>query len=117
MLVLWVDDILAIATSASGMNDIHFILEEKYQLHNMGDLADYLGLQVTRDHTHGLLFVNQVSYAKMILHKFHLSDCMPIISPALSIEILVTSTMIATPKQRLLYQAMIESLMWLTIWT
>lgn len=98
MLVLWVDDILAISPLVSGVNDVRGVLEQRYQLRDMGDLADCLGLQITRDQTHGLLFVNQTKYAKNILYKFHLLNYIPIILPTPSTKILLTSTMISTPK-------------------
>lgn len=44
MLVLWVDNILAIAPMVSGVESTRCILAEKYQLRDMGDLVDYLGL-------------------------------------------------------------------------
>lgn len=45
------------APTISGVNDIHSIFEKKYLLRDMGDLTDYLGLQITLDCTCGLLFV------------------------------------------------------------
>lgn len=114
--ILWVDDILAIAPTTSSVNGIRSILE-KYLLHDMGDLMEYLGLQITRDCTHGLLFINQVKYAEFVFKKFHPSDCLPASSPTLSTEVLLPSTMESTSEHRFLYQAMIGSLMWLTVWT
>lgn len=117
MIILWVDDILVIAPTISAVEATRCILEERYQLRDMGDLVDYVGLQIMRDWSLGLLFVNQSKYAEKILHKFHLTNCILASLPTPSTEKLLPYSMTATSKERFLYQAMIGSLMWLTIWT
>lgn len=47
MIILWVDDILMISSIILVVDAIRSILEEKYQLWDMGDLTDYLDLQIT----------------------------------------------------------------------
>lgn len=117
MIILWVDDILAIAPTLSGVEATKVILEQNYQLRDMGDLSDYLGLQITRDRSRGLLFVNQEKYMHKFFHKFYLTECLPASLSTPSTEALMPSFVIATFEEQFLYQAMIGSLMCLTIWT
>lgn len=117
LLVLWVDDIVTISSSLTGIDHIKGVLNSKYELREMGDLTEYLGLTIYRDRSNGFLYLAQNNYANKVLMKFHLENCLPLSAPSTGVDQLLPSTMESTHDQRQLYQALIGSLMYLAVWT
>ncbi|CAM6097308.1 unnamed protein product [Calypogeia fissa] len=106
LLLVWVDDIVAIAPTLSLIQNMKDLLESKYQLRDMGDLEEYLGISVVRDRSSRTLYLHQASYAERILHRFHLQDCIPVSSPSLGTDDFPLIYADATQEQRRRYQAM-----------
>ncbi|CAM6108199.1 unnamed protein product [Calypogeia fissa] len=83
----------------------------------MGDLTEYLGLTILRDRPNGLLYLAQGDYARRILTRFHMDNCVALTAPSTGSDTLLPSPTTATADQRHLYQAMVGSLMYLAVWT
>lgn len=82
ILVLWVDGIIAIASTTQAINRMQAILQSKYELREMGDLTEYLGLLIVRDRERGTLHISQRPYGEKLLTRFHMEDTVALPAPS-----------------------------------
>lgn len=117
LLVLWVDDIIIISETLQGIANIKRILSAEYEIHDLGELTDYLGLTISRARSTKTLYVTQHVYIQRILQRFHMESCRSVSAPAADSSVLIPSSNSATSDQRQLYQAMLGSIMYAAVWT
>jgi hypothetical protein len=73
ILVLYVDDLLIIGSSASSIALVKDILHDRFSMTNMGPLHFFLGLEISQD-DFGIK-LSQAKYVRDILDRFHMMDC------------------------------------------
>lgn len=117
LLVIWVDDIVGVASSPSHIKNLDTLLSSRYAIRDLGPLTEYLGLSIHRDRPSRSLYLTQPEYIQKIVHRYHLGSCLPVSSPSTGIDIFPSLRSTATPDQQHYYQAMLGSLMYLVIWT
>jgi hypothetical protein len=61
LLVLWVDDIAIISSTLEGVQRIKDIISAKFEIRDLGELCDYLGLNILRDRANSRLYLTQHS--------------------------------------------------------
>lgn len=93
------------------------LLQFKYELSDLGDLQEYLGISIIRFRTDRSLILSQSAYAKKILVEFHLADCLPSSSPSANSVPLPANPLSTSAEDWFLYQAQLGSLMYLSVWT
>jgi hypothetical protein len=117
ILVLWVDDIAIISSTQAGVQEIKNIISSQFDIRDLGELAEYLGLDITRDKANRRLYLTQHTYIKRILHRYHMEDVTPVPYPASTTEMFYPNTGMASKNQTELYQAMLGSAMYAAVWT
>jgi hypothetical protein len=73
ILVLYVDDILIIGSTASAIDVVKDIFHDRFSMENMGPLNLFLVLEISQD-VYGLK-LSQAKYAKDLLDRFHMKYC------------------------------------------
>lgn len=61
--MLWVDDIIPIVATLSELSYLKDLNASKYEIQDMGDLQDYLGISVIRNHLARSLILSQELYS------------------------------------------------------
>jgi hypothetical protein len=66
----WVDDIAIISPILAGIQRIKDLLSNQFKVCDLGELCDYLGLNITRDRPIHHLYLMQHSYIRRFLVNF-----------------------------------------------
>ena len=108
----YVDDIIFGATNKKLCKDFEEVMQKKFEMSAMGELAFFLGIQV--DQKADGLYIYQTKYVHDILAKFKMQDCSTICTPlCTNHELGPDQDGIAVDQH--LYRSMIGSLMYLTV--
>eukprot|EP00253_Pinus_taeda_P008156 PITA_08156 len=111
ILVLYVDDLLIIDSSASAIATVKRALHGRFLMTDMGPLHFFLGLEISQDATG--IKLSQDKYAWDLLERFCMGDCKPAPTPFLSGVHLEDGG--DTPLvDRTLYSHLVGSLLYLT---
>ena len=73
-LVLYVDDILLIGNDVETLSNVKKWLAEQFQMKDLGEASDILGIQIIRDRKNKLLALSQASYIDKVLARFSMQD-------------------------------------------
>ena len=75
ILLVWVDDIILVASSDELMNFVKSLLMERFRMKDLGQICFFLGIEFTpRD---GGLLMSQTMYLKSVLKRFGMDSCKP----------------------------------------
>ena len=75
IVAVYVDDFLMAAPDQLAMDNFKRQLDQKFQLKHLGGVANYLGMQITRDIGKRTLFVNQAGYIRQLLEQLGMTQC------------------------------------------
>ena len=81
IIACYVDDILIASPIRKEITQIKSKLDLRFRFKHMGDVKDYLGMQITRDITQRTLHINQKAYIKLLLDRMGMADCHPTKTP------------------------------------
>ena len=71
--LVYVDDIL-VAGTLENIKFVKSVLQEKFDVKDMGEAAFYLGMEITRDRPNKTLFLTQRRYIRDLLQKFEMTE-------------------------------------------
>lgn len=111
-LLLYVDDIILTASSASLLHHVISQLHNEFSTTDLGELHHFLGINVTRS-SRGL-FLSQHQYALEILERAHMSNCKPIATP-IDTRAKLSATDGAPVSDPSLYHSLAGALQYLTL--
>src|SRR5579859_4771644 len=74
IIAIWVVDILLFSASIDTINAVKKALAEEFSMKDVGELAYFLSIQVSRDRTNKTITIRQDGYVNMILKKFQMLD-------------------------------------------
>lgn len=57
------------------------VLQNQFNIKNLGSLRNCLGMRVTRDRKKGILCLDQTEYIKKLLRRFNMETCKPVSTP------------------------------------
>src|SRR5579859_4211322 len=77
----WVDDILLFSASIDTINTVKKVLAEKFSMKDVGELAYFLGIQVSCNRADKTITIRQDRYVNTILEKFQMLDVKPVSIP------------------------------------
>jgi len=118
IIAAYVDDLLFIARKRELIAQIKKELDKKFNIKHMGDLKDYLGMQIVRNEDKQTIQVNQTKYIKQLLNQLGMDLCSPAKSPMEQKHIAATPEgYIAPVKEKEAYQSLLGVLNWLSIMT
>jgi len=86
ILMVHVDDIIAMSPKIEEINRVYKLLDQQVQLKNMGEAKIYLGLEIKRDRQKGSISLHQSKYTKKILDKYR-PGIKPISNPEKAIPV------------------------------
>eukprot|EP00253_Pinus_taeda_P030993 PITA_30993 len=81
ILVLYVDDLQIIGSSASTIATVKRALYDRFLMMDMGPLHLFLGLEICQDATG--IKLSQAKYARDLCERFRMTDCKPSLTPFL----------------------------------
>lgn len=74
-IILYVDDILLFGSNISGIKWIKEKLSDYFKMKDLGDVKNFLGLEISRNLERGTIELSQQSYVDKILDTFGMKDC------------------------------------------
>lgn len=81
ILLVFVDDIIVVASSKELHEHVMRLLNTKFIAKDLGDLNYCLGVQFVRDTNKGTMHMNQKLYVETILHEYVMSDSKTVCTP------------------------------------
>ncbi|KIL57786.1 hypothetical protein M378DRAFT_87411, partial [Amanita muscaria Koide BX008] len=81
ILLIWVDDIIAVMNSNDEANRLELELANRFEIKSLGDPSLILGIQVSRDKQNHTVIIHQSTYISTLLSKFSLSNVNPVNTP------------------------------------
>lgn len=117
IVALFVDDFFLFNNDPTKSKKLKLILEERYDIKDLGEANFLLGMKLARDKETGEIKLTQKEYAIDVLKRYNMSDCKPVSTPlemksSKKSEAEERDTIEGTP-----YQNLIGSLMYLAICT
>jgi hypothetical protein len=77
VIAVYVDDIMMIGRHRPIIQDFKSQLSKRFDIKDMGEDTDYLGIEIVRDRTVGTLKIHQTKYCKALLKKYGMDECNP----------------------------------------
>ena len=81
LLIIYVDDMLISAPTKALIASVREALKQFFELKELGDVKQFLGINITRDRANRRVFLSQEPFAKKILQKFTLKILHPVQTP------------------------------------
>jgi hypothetical protein len=114
---IYVDDIFGVGTSNDMFEDLSNGLHEHFQMSDMGEIQQCLGMRVTRNVNTGDIILNNDIYMSNILKEFQMENCKVCETPAVTNYYLTVEDCpdIVDPELQNKYRSLIGSLMYAAI--
>ncbi len=81
IITAYVDDLLFIARNRDLITQIKKELDKRFNFKHIGDLKDYLGMNIVRNLDNCSIQVNQIKYINQLLKQLGMEKCSPVKSP------------------------------------
>ena len=81
ILALYVDDMLILSEDINEVLRTKDALSNTFEMVDLGEVSQVLGMRVRRDMTRGWLTIDQEHYAEEVLKRFNMEDCKPVPIP------------------------------------
>ena len=117
ILILYVDDLLLMGNDLSLINKIKKKLGKAYHMKDLGAAQSYLGIRITRDHTHRRIWIDQEAYINSALSWFHLMNAKDTQTPLPAGVHLTKSETPSSTNLRTEYQQLISTLLYAALGT
>jgi len=117
IIVLYVDDILIASVSTTEIVKTKHLLNQKYQMKDLGQVRQFLGLEI--GFGDGWVSLNQSRFIETVLQRFAMADCKGVTTPMESRARLTigkaTLPSPLSPAEQRRYQGIVGSLMYLAV--
>jgi hypothetical protein len=122
ILALYVDDMLILSESMNEVLRTKSALSTNFEMVDLGEVNQVLGMRVRRDLQNGWLSIDQEHYAEEVLKRFGMEDCKPLDNPLAENQKLVEGQGAFTEEEKksmasVPYRSAIGSLMYLMVST
>ncbi|CAH9127437.1 unnamed protein product, partial [Cuscuta epithymum] len=81
ILLLYVDDMLVAGSNMQEINELKKKLSEEFEMKDLGEARQILGMSIVRDKVEGTLKLSQQKYIQKVLEKFRMTDAKPRSTP------------------------------------
>ncbi|CAH9124278.1 unnamed protein product [Cuscuta epithymum] len=81
ILLLYVDDMLVAGANMQEINKLKKKLSEEFEMKDLGEARQILGMSIVRDKMEGTLKLSQQKYIQKVLEKFRMTDAKPRSTP------------------------------------
>jgi hypothetical protein len=103
IVTVYVNNILIIGKNKTVINLFKKSLNTHFKIKDLGEAANYLGIEIKQNVSDGTITLSQKAYIKSIIRKFELENLKPVymlMSPGLSVDLFDTSILLlSTPIQ------------------
>ena len=82
ILLLYVDDLVITSLSPEDVTWIQILLQEEFEMTDLGSLTSFLGMEIKRNQQTRLLHLTQQRYLNAILSRHGMSSCATVSTPA-----------------------------------
>ena len=117
ILVIYVDDSLFIGSNKSYLKFKKKQFMNHWESRDLGEVTEYLGMQITRDCAKHTLKLDQISYAAKVIEHFKLNNAKVTRTPLPSGYNPASNPKTTTPQLRSRYQSVIGSLLYIMLGT
>jgi hypothetical protein len=80
-IIVYVDDLLVFAQESSALAAVKTALQQRLQCKDLGELRNYLGMEITRDRHARTICLSQAFYVSSVLQRFHMAHANPVSTP------------------------------------
>ena len=80
-LLLYVDDMLIAAKSKEKIRTVKALLNNEFEIKDLGVAKKILGMEILRDRVACRLFLSQKGYIEKVLHRLNMQNAMPVTMP------------------------------------
>jgi hypothetical protein len=117
-IAVYVDDLLIVGPSIAEIKKIKRSLRNRFQMTDLGPCSYYLGMSVQRDRQNRMLYLSQEAYIDKVAHQFGISNGAPVGTPIEASPLPENSPGYGCPpNQRVTYQRIVGSLMYIMLGT
>ena len=117
-IAIYVDDLLLFGPNMAAIRALKRALSDRFQITDLGPVAYYLGMEVTRDRPSRTLWLGQSGYLERVLRDFGMWDCAPVGTPMDMVKLeAADGSYVADAAVRTRYQSAVGSLMYAIIGT
>ncbi|RKF64974.1 Retrovirus-related Pol polyprotein from transposon TNT 1-94 [Golovinomyces cichoracearum] len=115
IIVCHVDDLITTGPDENQIDQVMGRLSKKIKLETIGQVKQFLGMQIIPDYDHQSLKINQTKYTRSMLTRFEKENVRPVSSPVELGVNLLPSTEQASHSETHRYQQQVGSLIYLAI--
>ncbi|KAJ9506443.1 hypothetical protein QJQ45_019441 [Haematococcus lacustris] len=76
-MLVYVDDCILASADEAAVQEVKQQLQQAFDVHDLGQAADFLGMRIAFDRTAGILRLTQQHYIEQLLQRFGLAECKP----------------------------------------
>ena len=117
LLAVYVDDIILACKNETCLDELISVLQARYKIKMIGNLENFLGVTIQEDNSKNSIWIGQRAFCESILDQYGMSDCKPVDTPYMSDLKLDATDEDEEPVDIPKYQALIGSLLHLTLKT
>jgi hypothetical protein len=81
VIVLYVDDLIITSNSREMVDDFKLAISKEFSMKDLKELDWILGMAIKRNREKRIMEVSQTAYIDMMLAKFRMADCKPVLTP------------------------------------
>jgi hypothetical protein len=81
IIVLYVDDLIIASNSRAMVDDFKQPISKEFSMKDLKELVWILGMAIKRDREQRVMEISQTAYIDMVLDKFGMADCKPVLTP------------------------------------
>ncbi|KAJ9525991.1 hypothetical protein QJQ45_009376 [Haematococcus lacustris] len=113
-MLVYVDDCILASADEAAVQEVKQQLQQAFDVHDLGQAADFLGMRIAFDHAAGILRLTQQQYIEQLLQRFGLAECNPRQLPLSPGTQLVKEGEQLSEQHTLRYRELVGGLLWLS---
>ncbi|KAJ9517300.1 hypothetical protein QJQ45_009205 [Haematococcus lacustris] len=116
-MLVYVDDCILASADEAAVQEVKQQLQQAFDVHDLGQAADFLGMRIAFDRAAGILRLTQQQYIEQLLQRFGLTECNPRQLPLSPGTQLVKEGEQLSEQHTLRYRELVGGLLWLSTCT
>ncbi|KAJ9509426.1 hypothetical protein QJQ45_001869 [Haematococcus lacustris] len=116
-MLVYVDDCILASADEAAVQEVKQQLQQAFDVHDLGQAADFLGMRIAFDRAAGILRLTQQQYIEQLLQRFGLAECNPRQLPLSPGTQLLKQGEQLSEQHTLRYRELVGGLLWLSTCT
>ncbi|KAJ9508313.1 hypothetical protein QJQ45_011821 [Haematococcus lacustris] len=113
-MLVYVDDCILASADEAAVQEVKQQLQQAFDVHDLGQAADFLGMRIAFDRAAGILRLTQQQYIEQLLQRFGLAECNPRQLPLSPGTQLLKEGEQLSEQHTLRYRELVGGLLWLS---